>query len=238
MQQLRENYLTGHAENVTPAVYANLEALWPYFEANYQFILDLPRSTRILEIGSGSGSFIAWLSKHGFSHTRGLDISQQEVDRANARGVPLICADAHDYLAAQPVGSVDLVIAKALFEHMTKQDGADFVAASSRVLSENGKMVLDVPNMDWIASNHERYMDLTHHIGYTRESMSQMLLLYFRTVDVKGTQEAVTSRGSSIRIKVVKPLAVKITRAFLRILGEGAANVLFESRGIIAVATR
>lgn len=236
INELRENYLSGHAARVSSAVYADLEALWPYFDANYPFILALPRTARIVEIGSGSGSFLSWLKQKGFTNIVGLDISPEEVERANSRGVPLILADSHDYLSNASPGSIDLVIAKAVFEHMEKQVGADLVDLARKALSDEGILVLDVPNMDWLASNHERYMDLTHHIGYTRESMMQMLSLRFDRIDVQGTREAPTSAGSRIRIKFVKPIAIWLIRSFLRIMGEGAANVLFESRGIIAVA--
>jgi hypothetical protein len=96
-------------------------------------------------------------------------------------------------------------------------------------------VVLDVPNMDWVLSNHERYMDLTHHVGYTRESLSQMLRLYFDSVEVQGSLEPVESTFSWVRVLLVKPLVVRLLRFFFRIMGEGAANILFESRGIVGV---
>lgn len=234
--ELRRNYLSGHSQHVSGTVYQDMRVLWPYFEENYAFLLDLPRDVRILEIGSGSGSLIAWLADHGFSNLTGLDISQQEVDRAKEHGLPLVCADAHDYLKDQADSSIHVLIAKAVFEHMHKQDGADLLEAATRVLSRQGGMVvLDVPNMDWMLSNHERYMDLTHHVGYTRESLSQMLRLYFDSVEVQGSREPVESTFSWLRVRLVKPLVIRLLRFFFRIMGEGAANILFESRSIVGV---
>lgn len=234
--ELRRNYLDGHSRNVSSAVYKDLRALWPYFEGNYAFLLSLPRSVRVLEIGSGSGSLIAWLIDHGFSNLTGIDISAQEVEQAATRGLPLVCADAHEYLATLEPNGVDIVIAKAMFEHLPKQDGADLLKAVARVLNpEQGMLVLDVPNMDWLLSNHERYMDLTHHVGYTKESISQMMNLYFEAVDVRGSVERAESLAARIRVRLVKPMLVGVLRFLLRIMGEGAANVMFESRSIIAV---
>lgn len=233
---LRRNYHSGHSQFVSSTVYEDLTVLWPYFERNYAFLLSLPSNTRILEIGSGSGSLIAWLASHGFTDATGIDISEQEVARAAERGLPLVCADAHEYLGNLDEASVDVVIAKAMFEHLPKQDGADLLKAAARVLKpKSGQVVLDVPNMDWLLSNHERYMDLTHHVGYTRESMGQMLRLYFQSVVVQGSLEKPESMAGTIRIRVLKPVLVATLRFLFRILGEGAAHVLFESRSIIAV---
>ncbi|MEE9926779.1 class I SAM-dependent methyltransferase [Microvirgula aerodenitrificans] len=234
--ELRRNYLTGHSLHVSSSIYQDLTVLWPYFEENYAFFLTLPRDARIVEIGSGSGSLVSWLASKGFCNLTGLDISAQEVERAKQRGLPLVCADAHEYLAEQDALSTDVVIAKAVFEHMTKQEGADLLKSVVRVLKPDcGMVVLDVPNMDWILSNHERYMDLTHHVGYTVDSMSQMLRLYFQSVEVHGSMEPVGSLMNFVRVRVVKPVLVKLMRAIFRVMGEGAANVLFECRSIIAV---
>lgn len=234
--ELRRNYLSGHSQYVSGTVYQNLQVLWPYFEENYAFLLDLPRDANILEIGSGSGALIAWLVDHGFSNLTGLDISQQEVDRAKERGLPLVCSDAHEYLTELADSSIDVLIAKAVFEHMPKQEGADLLKETTRVLNPKGGMVvLDVPNMDWVLSNHERYMDLTHHVGYTRESLSQMLRLYFDAVEVNGSLEPAESATSWLRVRLVKPVLVRLLRFFFRIMGEGAANILFESRSIVGV---
>lgn len=235
-EKLRINYLTGHASHVSPSLYNDLTVLWPYFQSNYSFLLDLPRDSRILEIGSGSGSLIAWLAGNRFSNLTGLDISLQEVERANKHGLPLQCVDAHHFLTTSKDGSFDVIIAKAVFEHMTRDEGASLLEQVERVLEKpNGLLILDVPNMDWILASHERYMDLTHETGFTRESMSQILRLYFPRVTVQGSVEKPVSLAGWIRIRLIKPLLVNIVRLFFRILGEGGAHVLFESRSIIAI---
>ena len=55
------------------------------------------------------------------------------------------------------------------------------------MLCRRGVAIIQVPNMDWILSNHERYMDFTHEIGYTRESLADIFRLYFMKVDVYPT---------------------------------------------------
>ena len=43
----------------------------------------------------------------------------------------------------------------------------------SSSLKPDGMAIIDVPNMDWILGQHERYMDFTHEVGFTRESLAQ-----------------------------------------------------------------
>ena len=37
-----------------------------------------------------------------------------------------------------------------------------------------GIAIIDVPNMDWFWNGHERYMDFTHEVGFTPESLEQI----------------------------------------------------------------
>lgn len=236
---LQQNYHSGHSNLVSGEVYKDFKALWPYFDSNYHFLLALPRDVTVIELGSGSGSLIAWLMERGFSNVTGIDVSLQEVQYANAQGIPLICADAFEHLSSLKVGSVDVVITKAMFEHIPKQAGADLLQAAERVLNPvGGQVVIDVPNMDWLLAGHERYMDVTHCVGYTRESIGQMCRMYFASVEVVGSVEPVRTAAAWLRIRLVKPVIVVCMRFLFRILGEGASNVLFENRSIIAVAKR
>lgn len=234
---LRQHYHSGHSNLVSGELYQDLKRLWPYFDANYGVLLRLPRDARIIELGSGSGSLIAWLMDHGFSNVTGLDVAQQEVDRANGQGIPLICADAAHYMSSLVSGSVQAIVTKAMFEHMGKQDGSNLLQAIARVLDPaQGLVVIDIPNMDWLLASHERYMDVTHRVGYTRESIRQMCAMHFDTIEVNGSVEPTSSRAAWIRVRCIKPVVVRVVRFVFRILGEGAANVLFETRSIIAIA--
>jgi SAM-dependent methyltransferase len=235
-KSLRHHYHSGHSNLVSGEVYQDIRVMWPYFDANYRCLLQLPRDACIVELGSGSGSLVAWLMDKGFANVTGVDVSAQEVEAARARGIPLVRAEAHDYLAALEPGSVQAVVSKAMFEHMPRQDGANLLQAAARALDpERGLIVIDIPNMDWLLASHERYMDVTHHMGYTRESIRQMCHMYFDAVDVQGSVEPTPSIAAWIRVKCIKPLLVRCLRFVFRIMGEGAANVLFDTRSIIAI---
>src|SRR5262245_17969589 len=125
---LRKQYHSGHSARVSTAIYHDVRAQWPYFAVNYGCLLGLPRSARVLELGSGSGSLLAWLASLGFKDVRGVEVSEQEVLRACAAGLPVTHAEARDYLRDQAQGAFDVVVLKALLEHMSKADGAELAS--------------------------------------------------------------------------------------------------------------
>ena len=44
--------------------------------------------------------------------------------------------------------------------------------------------MIDVPNMDWLFASHERYMDFTHEVGFTVESLRQIMNQVFLNVQI------------------------------------------------------
>jgi 2-polyprenyl-3-methyl-5-hydroxy-6-metoxy-1,4-benzoquinol methylase len=93
---------------------------------------------------------------------------------------------------------VDVIVAKAIVEHLAKADLIGLLDAMAGALRPNGMVLIEVPNMDWLLSGHERYMDLTHEVGFTRESLATLLLLRFGDVEVQ-----VTEGGTGATITVV-----------------------------------
>src|SRR5207245_3266519 len=106
--------------------------------------------------------------------------------------------------------------------------------ASARALVGDGVLLVDVPNMDWLLASHERYMDLTHEGGFTPESLRTLLLLVFDSIDVRGSTTGAPTRSQRL---FRRPL-VSLLRRLFYLLGEGASDVLFESRSLVAVARR
>lgn len=215
-------------------LYKDLQAHWPYYGANYGDALErFERDASIIELGTGHGSLLAWLRSEGFANVRGVDASESEVAFANAHlgdGV-VVTGDAAEHLRQHPQ-AFDVVVAKATLEHIPLDRLLPLLRATARSLRPGGLLVVDVPNMDWIAAGHERYMDLTHEVGFTRESLETLLRLVFSTVEIRGSRLVLPTRSQ----RLLRPLTVRALRRMLYILGEGASEVLFESRALVAFA--
>ena len=133
--------------------------------------------------------------------------------------------DAHE-------SSFDIVFAKAIVEHIPRPDLLPLVRALARSLKPGGRVIIDVPNMDWILASHERYMDMTHESGFTRESLTTMLSLAFDDIVVRGSELASPTRSQ----RLLRPIVMRLLRRLFYVVGEGASDLLFSSRSIIAVA--
>lgn len=220
----------------SPDLYEQISAHWAYYDLNYGRELEgLRKDASVMELGTGHGGLLAWFRARGHSNVAGVDASPGEVAFANARlGDDLVVAgDAEHVLASRP-GSYDVVIAKAMLEHVPRGRLLPLLRAVHTALLPNGVLLVDVPNMDWIAANHERYMDLTHESGFTRESLEALLRLIFDDVSVRGSTLASPTRSQ----RLLRPLAIRMLRRLYYLIGEGASDVLFDSRSLIAVAHR
>lgn len=239
-RQLRKalfnDYKNGQGEISSGAVYEDVKGQWPYYEANYrQFVENLPREAEILEVGCGPGSLLSWLNSRGYENLAGVDLSPGDVTFANCHlGRHVVrLGDGKDYMVRHP-GAYDAIFMKAILEHQPKEDLLPMIESAARALKPGGFLLVDVPNMDWLFASHERYMDLTHEMGFTRESLTALLRLVFEDVRVCASVPAALTKGQRL---LRRPL-IRLLRFIFYMLGEGAGDLLFESRSIIAIASR
>jgi len=121
---------------------------------------------------------------------------------------------------------------KALLEHRPKDELLPMLDAAGASLRPGGRLIVEVPNMDWILASHERYMDLTHEVGFTRNSLNAVLSVVFSEVAIQGSRLPNPTRLQ----RWLRPAIVRLVRGTLYILGEGASETMFEHRSLIAVA--
>ena len=106
----------------------------------------------------------------------GVDLSPHDIEEA-AQRVPratFVHASAIDFLSSHEA-AFDVVVARAILEHTPKAEVLPFLSAAAHALRPGGVAIVDVPNMDWLFAGHERYMDFTHEVGFTRESLAQVM---------------------------------------------------------------
>ncbi len=185
-----------------------------YIDRHYmQYIKSFsPDSTHILDIGCSRGYSLHALYDHGFTHLTGIDLSHNDIEAAKTilPQADFLTSDAFEYLEAHPA-TYDVILIKAVLEHIPKDKVLPLLSLIKRSLKPEGIVIIDVPNMDWIFSSHERYMDFTHEVGFTRESMAQVLGSVFPEYHVTPLDNAVYSR------RLTKYQA-KIGRTILKLL--------------------
>lgn len=198
------------------------------------------RHEQILEIGCGKGYILKWLKEKKYLKIEGIDLSPDDVEMAKKYvGIDNIyCVDTFIYLQGKR-SVYDCILGKDILEHIEKDKLDEFLNIIKDALKPNGRVIFQVPNMDWIMAPHERYMDLTHEVGFTKESLADFLRLYFDDVKIYPVgYNFYSSIKGKIISKFVSPIAINLTRLWLKILGAGAGDCWFEYREILGVGKK
>lgn len=150
-----------------------------------------PGDLEFLEIGCGKGLFLRALHGLGARKLTGIDLSQEDCRIAGAQcpSARIEAVDALSFLRANP-RSFDVIVLKAVLEHVPRGEVVDLMVSMKESLRPGGRVVVEVPNMDWLFASHERYMDFTHRLGFTKESLRQLLSLEFHVVSVEPVDHA------------------------------------------------
>lgn len=180
-KRLFSNYANTHIAFLKESEKEKLRWFKSYAELHYfpNFGQD-SNSGQILEIGCNRGYLLKILNDHGYVNLTGIDLSPSDLEYAAKlnTGAKLKCEDAFAHLGDHHE-FYSLIIIKAVLEHIPKTQVAELIAAMKKSLVPGGTLLIDVPNMDWLFATHERYMDFTHEVGFTKESLGQLLRLEF-----------------------------------------------------------
>lgn len=194
------------------------------YEATYG-ALNLSLETVVLDVGCGKGEWLAWQTARGLKHLNGVDASPSdlEIARTTAPQAKLILGDASQHLASVEA-RYDLIHAKDVIEHMTKDEFIAFLQAAHRALKPGGRLWLLTFNAQAPLSGATRYGDFTHESGHTPSSLSQCLAATgFGDTMVTGVHYCSSSLSGSIRALLAWPVH-KIARLMLRIRHGGGGR--------------
>lgn len=195
-------------------------------------------SARILELACNKGYLLAAFQSLGFKNLHGVDMSPVDVQEAKSLlpNASIACIDAATYLDNNR-GGFDLIVLKALLEHVRKDQVIPLLEKIRAGLAPGGMVMIEVPNMDWLLAQHERYMDFTHEVGFTRESLAQVMRNVFHSVTIVRASPVV---GPGVKTKIaalLRPALISVVSIGVRIFGEGVAETWWDSRSIIGIAT-
>lgn len=128
---------------------------------------------RVLEIGFGSGSFLAWSMDSGAS-VAGVEVNPAALEAAEVRGVPLLPSDLQA-AAREHAGQFDTVVAFDVFEHLSLDEIETALDAVETMLEVGGHLLLRFPNAQSPFGMAPQYGDPTHKIGLSRNAFELIL---------------------------------------------------------------
>lgn len=142
-----------------------------YYKRLYGRFLPKEKDVPILEIGCSEGLFLGFLKHLGYTNYTGIDLAREKLDIATKYHPDCVLeADAFDYLKDQKESFV-IIFANYVLEHIPKDKTIEFLNLIYTALRKNGSCIVSVPNMDCPFGLFSRYMDFSHQIGFTVESL-------------------------------------------------------------------
>lgn len=184
----------------------NLDGSFRFFNANYLQFLPVNKTARILDIGCGLGHFLAYVKSNNYSNFLGIDISKEQIDHCKkhvTKNVQLI-----NNLSAflnENKNSFDFILMNDIIEHIEKEKIIDTLSLILASLKKNGVVIIRTVNLKNRWGMAVRYMDFTHTVGFTEESIRQVMLTAgFKNVSLVSEKHPIYDIKSFIRVSIKK----------------------------------
>lgn len=164
--RLYDAYSSTHAgvtNEVADAMAFRLNIL-PYLPDN--------RDAAVVDLGCGQGQLVKQLILHGYTNARGIDISPEQVELAQAAGVSQV--ELGDFRTGFDGSQLDVVTATDFFEHLTKPEVLEALDRIHSALRPSGVLVMRVPNSVSPFGGNFRHGDFTHETSFTARSLRQL----------------------------------------------------------------
>jgi SAM-dependent methyltransferase len=128
---------------------------------------------KVLEIGFGSGSCLAWMKQRG-AELYGCEISDTSRAAALEYGVTTIPADL-PRIAKDYADRFDTIIAFDVFEHLSIDEVRAYLAACETMLRKGGKLLLRFPNAQSPFGLQPQMGDPTHRSTLSRSAIELLI---------------------------------------------------------------
>jgi SAM-dependent methyltransferase len=211
----------------------------PEFDADYAGLLPQSPAARILDVGCGMGHFLQYLRIRGYQNIVGIDISPDQVAFCRSRkleNVELV-EDVFGYLERH-AGTFDLLNMSDVIEHFTKDEIVRLLLVAKEALNSGGRLIIRAPNIAGICGLYGRYIDFTHEIAFSEQSLRQVLLATgFQDIMVRGNRIATLLRPKRLLFILARQIWFFILR-FIYTIEVGTDRPTIYAKNLIASATK
>lgn len=191
----------------------NKIARFENYEAEFLRYLPKNKHAKILDLGCGSGFFVEYLLSKGYVNVVGIDVSCEQVEYAISKNLPVLLADANQFLCNN--GDYDFIFFTDVIEHLKKEEILDFLFNIKKSLASGGLVVLRTGNASSIYGATIRYIDFTHEIAFTENSLRQILLATgFVNVDINDSKPKFGFKPT----RLLRWVIFKFWRLFLKLI--------------------
>lgn len=135
------------------------------------------KKDKILEIGSGKGSFVEKMHQAGHEIV-GLELNQDAVQKCQAKGLQVFEQTIQEHIKEHE-GNYDLVCSFQVMEHISDVRGV--LQASVDALKRGGRLLISVPNnQSFIRIIKDNLLNMPpHHVGlWDKDSLSALTKIF------------------------------------------------------------
>lgn len=160
------------------------------YELNYRRHLPADKQAPLLDIGCGSGEFLAYLEQLGYHNLRGVDINPACVDASRRRTHAVIehSPDLEAYLRGVR-DTFALITLKSVIAHFPRNRAVAYLRAMRDALAPTGTLVVETFNASRWTGPYVLFNDLTHEWAYTEYTLKDILeSAGFRVMELEGEQ--------------------------------------------------
>ena len=138
--------------------------------------LGLAPGQAVLEVGCGTGLFLAYLKARGIDDILGIDQDPKLADAIpEAVRDTFQVADVWAFLDTTD-RTFDRIALFDVLEHFTAEEGVTLMAGLAARLRPGGRIVVKVPNMGSPWGAQHQFGDLTHKTGYAPNALRQLAI--------------------------------------------------------------
>lgn len=158
--------------------------LW-YNEKYLPLLKGYDRGAALLDLGCGQGFMLRYLQSVGFSNLTGIDISEEQVEKARAKGFNAIHVNAFDFLKENEE-KFEIIVAVDIIEHFKKEELFELLSLIHKALIPGGLFIIQTPNGEGLMPGYVIFGDLTHYTILSPLSLQHILTITgFNNIRVK-----------------------------------------------------
>ena len=139
--------------------------------------LPTDKTATVLDVGCGGGQLLQVMRRLGYANCEGVDISEQQVQKAQAAGLKVSQGNVLEFLR-QGADHWDLILAIDILEHLGKNEAVEFLTLARSALKPGGRLIVQMPNPNGLAGMRVRYGDFTHEISMSPDCAARLLNLF------------------------------------------------------------
>lgn len=210
MKEIFDNYVETSFDGRGQATFK-----FTQFQNNYRKYFPEDKSKLVLDIGIGRGEMLSCMRDWGHTY-QGVDISPSTVRFCQALGLNCVVAEVTESWLTENPRKFSLITCLDVLEHVPRCQTIGFLKAIRASLGVDGKLIVQVPNLQSPFGYLHHFNDFTHVSGFVEHSLAQVLLAAgFKEMRFYGYEEIYKAGVKQTAQKIIRWVYHKAIR-FLR----------------------